>query len=171
MSAEGSEESHIQYMREALSVAETSISREEVEVPIGCVFVRNGIIIGRAHNLVSETLNATRHAELVAIDAILENLQPKDEETVKKIFNETDLYVTCEPCIMCASALLHIGIRKVYFGCSNDRFGGCGTTISVHQEKSKNCPEGYEVVSGILKDEAVSIMKRFYAIGNKNGDT
>lgn len=69
----------------------------------------------------------TRHAEFLAIEEILKKNPPS-------IFSETDLYVTVEPCIMCASALRQLKIRKVYFGCSNDRFGGTGGVFSIHAE-------------------------------------
>ena len=69
----------------------------------------------------------TRHAEFIAITSILQSYAPS-------IFHRTDLYVTVEPCIMCASALRQYGIRKVYYGCSNDRFGGTGGVLSIHSE-------------------------------------
>lgn len=72
----------------------------------------------------------TQHAEMIAISKILEG-HPLS------VFCETDLYVTVEPCIMCASALRQIGIRKVFYGCSNERFGGTGGVLSVHSEYVK----------------------------------
>lgn len=69
----------------------------------------------------------TRHAEFVALEAIL-------RERPSSILQETDLYVTVEPCIMCASALRQYGIRSVYYGCTNDRFGGTGGVLSIHAE-------------------------------------
>ena len=72
-------------------------------------------------------MKGTRHAEFLAINSILSKHPPS-------IFSETDLYVTVEPCIMCASALRQFQIRAVYFGCSNDRFGGTGGVLSIHSE-------------------------------------
>ena len=72
-------------------------------------------------------MKGTRHAEFMAISSILSKHQPS-------IFCESDLYVTVEPCIMCASALRQFGIRAVYFGCTNDRFGGTGGVLSIHSE-------------------------------------
>lgn len=76
---------------------------------------------------------ATRHAELEAIDAIISNpaLTPPDRRSAQ-LLSETTLYVTVEPCIMCASALRQVGIKEVYFGCRNDRFGGCGSVLGVN---------------------------------------
>ncbi len=69
----------------------------------------------------------TRHAEFLALDEIL-RLHPPT------VLNDTDLFVTVEPCIMCASALRQYGIRAVYYGCANDRFGGTGGVFSIHKE-------------------------------------
>jgi tRNA-specific adenosine deaminase 2 len=95
-------------------------------------------VISSGRNRTNETLNvydstlyilrkATRHAEMEAIDDILK-LHPKE------IFRDVDLFVTVEPCVMCASALRQLQLRKVYFGCRNDRFGGCGSVLNVHSE-------------------------------------
>jgi tRNA-specific adenosine deaminase 2 len=78
-------------------------------------------------NLISPTFQGTRHAEFVAIAQILQKYPPE-------IFKKTDLYVTVEPCIMCASALRQLGIRAVYFGCFNERFGGTGGILTINQE-------------------------------------
>ena len=77
-------------------------------------------------NETNKSLNGTRHAELVAINQIL-------AEHPIGVFKETDLYVTVEPCVMCASALRQYGIRAVYFGCWNERFGGTGGVLNIHQ--------------------------------------
>ena len=72
-------------------------------------------------------MKGTRHAEFIGINSILKHYP-------LSIFHETDLYVTVEPCIMCAAALRQYGIRAVYFGCSNDKFGGTGGVLSIHSE-------------------------------------
>ena len=87
-------------------------------------------------------LQATRHAELEAIDQILsdKSLTPPPETRSDEIqrhwypLNTTTLYVTVEPCIMCASALRQLGIKEVFYGCANERFGGCGTVLGVNEE-------------------------------------
>lgn len=79
-----------------------------------------------------EALQATRHAELEAIDEILADKVLTPEITEYPL-SETTLYVTVEPCIMCASALRQLGIREVYYGCGNDRFGGCGSVLGVNE--------------------------------------
>ena len=78
-------------------------------------------------------MQATRHAELEAIDEILADKTLTPEMTEYPL-STTTLYVTVEPCIMCASALRQLGIKRVYYGCGNDRFGGCGSVLGVNQE-------------------------------------
>jgi len=75
------------------------------------------------------------------------------------IFSKCDLYVTCEPCIMCAAALAKVGIRRVIYGCNNERFGGCGSILNIHQQEKD---KGYPVVSGILKEDAIRLLRSFY---------
>ena len=79
-------------------------------------------------------LQASRHAELEAIDAILADptLTPPETRRDPYLLKDTTLYVTVEPCIMCASALRQMGIKAVYFGCANERFGGCGSVLGVN---------------------------------------
>eukprot|EP00474_Spongospora_subterranea_P003580 CRZ04038.1 hypothetical protein [Spongospora subterranea] len=81
------------------------------------------------------------------------------------MFRNCTLYVTCEPCIMCASLLSQIRIKKVYFGCFNERFGGNGSVYSVHDSVGDF---GYEVVSGVRQDRAIELLKAFYGAGNPN---
>ncbi|TKY45397.1 tRNA-specific adenosine deaminase 2 [Spatholobus suberectus] len=79
-------------------------------------------------------LQATRHAEMEAIDVLLGQWQKNglSMSEVSEKFSNCSLYVTCEPCIMCASALSILGIKEVFYGCSNDKFGGCGSILSLH---------------------------------------
>ncbi|POM63490.1 tRNA-specific adenosine deaminase [Phytophthora palmivora] len=120
---------HEYFMREALLEGEKALTR--AEVPVGCVFVYKGEIIARASNLVNELYNATMHAEIVAIESIAATYG--DEANV--VLANCTLYVTCEPCIMCASALAHVSIKCVYFGCHNDRFGGCSSVLNLHERR------------------------------------
>ena len=109
-----------------LALAEAEAALEAREVPVGCVFVHvDDGVIGRGHNNTVASCNATRHAELEAIDGIL---RERDAAAVAAC----TVYVTVEPCIMCASALRQMGVRGVVFGAANDKFGGCGSVISAH---------------------------------------
>ena len=94
------------------------------EVPVGCVFVLNGTVVGQGRNRTNETLNGTAHAEMVAL------------RDMKDLISQTahmDLYVTVEPCIMCAAALRQVGVKQVYFGAGNDKFGGNGTVLEINK--------------------------------------
>lgn len=125
------------------------------EVPVGCVFVRDEQIIAKARNRTNELRNAsipfrilrfllvlrrdgvfnkqaTRHAELEAIDEIFADKRLTPEMRAYPL-SETTLYVTVEPCIMCASALRQLGIKQVFYGCGNERFGGCGSVLGVNE--------------------------------------
>ncbi|KAF7982334.1 hypothetical protein HWV62_29042 [Athelia sp. TMB] len=126
-----SETEHTRWMQEALAMAEDALAASEV--PVGCVFVRDGAIIAKARNRTNQLRNATRHAELEAIDSILADKSLTPQITEHPL-SETTLYVTVEPCIMCASALRQMGIKEVFYGCGNDRFGGCGSVLGVNKE-------------------------------------
>lgn len=140
-----------------LRVAQAEEAMAAKEVPVGCVFVREDKIIAKARNRTNELRNvspshnptpiqvlnphshtqATRHAELEAIDDILSDpsLNPQDDTISGNpyLLKDTTLYVTVEPCIMCASALRQLGIREVYYGCENGKFGGCGSVLGVNE--------------------------------------
>ena len=141
-------------MRLAIDEAEKAATSNEV--PVGCVVTRGGEIIGSGHNYTNKEHNATRHAELVAADNVLMHSGGRYKPG---ILSECDLYVTCEPCIMCADALSKLAVRRVVFGCYNGKFGGCGSILSVHKRR-------YSVTSGVMNAEAIKLFKAFYAREN-----
>ncbi|KAJ2857212.1 tRNA(adenine34) deaminase [Coemansia erecta] len=143
----------LRYMREALQMADEAYTAQEV--PVGCVFVYNDQIVGRGRNETNEAKNGTRHAELVAIDRMLSG-----GFDIKQ-FEKTDLYVTVEPCIMCASALRQIGIGRVFYGCANDRFGGCESVMRVNERDDLDGTM-YMAENGYYKDEAILMLRKFY---------
>ncbi|GJN31324.1 hypothetical protein PR202_gb19710 [Eleusine coracana subsp. coracana] len=118
-----------------LALEQAKFALDNLEVPVGCVIVEDGKVISSGSNRTNATRNATRHAEMEAIDVLLREWQGMglDQPQVAEKFARCDLYVTCEPCIMCATALSILGIREVYFGCANDKFGGCGSIMSLHE--------------------------------------
>ncbi|KAB5551976.1 hypothetical protein DKX38_009287 [Salix brachista] len=133
------------------------------------------IVVGTSLNFLWQ---ATRHAEMEAIDALLEQWQKSglSVSEVAEKFSACSLYVTCEPCIMCAAALSILGIKEVYYGCANDKFGGCGSILSLHSSSSKLPKSGniaqrkdFKCTGGIMALEAVSLLRRFYEQGNPNG--
>ena len=119
---------HEEFMRVALKQA--YIALEHGEVPVGCAIVLKDQVIAKAYNHTNVESNATRHCEIVAIDRIL-----NDKRFDKSVLKECTLYVTVEPCIMCASALNLVHFGKIYFGCHNERFGGCGSVLHLHKSR------------------------------------
>ena len=157
-------DSENEFMAMAVSKAEDSLV--EGEIPVGAVFVCDleGVptVIATASNKTNVSKNGTRHAEMVAIDDIL-----TEKRLGMGCFSDVDLYVTCEPCIMCAAALSRLGIRKVYFGCHNDRFGGNGSILTVNEDSTGPRYSTYPAQAGLMKQEAIRVFQKFYARENK----
>ncbi|KAJ9496021.1 tRNA(adenine34) deaminase [Exophiala xenobiotica] len=150
-------EKHQYLMRQAIEVAEEALAGGET--PVACVLVYNGAVVARGMNDTNRSLNGTRHAEFLAISEFLSKFPASK-------LREADLYVTVEPCIMCASALRQYGIRCVYYGCGNDRFGGNGSVLAVHSDKGLEA--GYKSYGGIFRKEAIMLLRRFYIQENEN---
>src|SRR2546427_11093336 len=117
------------FMREALRLA--AKAREAEEVPVGAVVVRAGKIIGRACNQVELLKDATAHAEMLA-------LTQAEAAVGDWRLTDCDLYVTKEPCVMCAGALVHVRMRRVVFGCADPKSGGAGGLINLLQHPALN---------------------------------
>jgi tRNA-specific adenosine deaminase 2 len=158
---------HVKWMKEAFRMAKMALDLKEV--PIGCVIVHNNQdIIGRGFNMTNVKKNATRHAEFEAIDEAIEWCTTRQLES-KQVFLNSALYVTCEPCIMCASALKLVSINKWHYGCSNDRFGGCGSVLNLHNAiETTNGEQSIQIVSGICEDIAINMLQYFYTLENPN---
>jgi tRNA(adenine34) deaminase len=139
------------FMREALRLA--TKAREADEVPVGAVVVRAGKIIGRAYNQVELLKDATAHAEMLALTQA--EAAAGDWRLV-----DCDLYVTKEPCVMCAGALIHVRIRRVVFGCADKRSGAAGSVMNLLQNPVLN--HCCEITSGILQDECAAILQDFF---------
>nr|XP_043626364.1 tRNA-specific adenosine deaminase TAD2-like isoform X1 [Erigeron canadensis]XP_043626365.1 tRNA-specific adenosine deaminase TAD2-like isoform X1 [Erigeron canadensis]XP_043626366.1 tRNA-specific adenosine deaminase TAD2-like isoform X1 [Erigeron canadensis] len=157
-----------------LALEQAQIAFDSLEVPVGCVIVMDGKVISSGRNRTNETRNASRHAEMEAIDVLLEEWKEKKrtKAEVANMFSRCYLYVTCEPCIMCAAALSFLGIKEVYYGCSNDKFGGCGSILSLHtnaygiSKSSEDVSKSYKCTGGIMAEEAISLFRNFYELGN-----
>lgn len=149
----------------AFSLAEEAL--RSGEVPVGCVFVYEKEIIGGGRNYVNDTKNATRHAELVAIDAVIKWCEERKVESAH-VFSKVHLYVTVEPCIMCASALEQLKIPVIVYGCDNERFGGCKSVLNVFRFDGAFEPT---VISGLGTDESIDLLKKFYQGENPNAPT
>ncbi|XP_062618930.1 tRNA-specific adenosine deaminase 2-like [Saccostrea cucullata] len=156
---------HQKWMVKSFSFAEEAL--EAGEVPVGCIMVYNDEIIAVGRNEVNETKNATRHAEVVAIDQVLTWSKDHDID-YRSVFNKTVLYVTVEPCIMCAGALRQVEIPLVIFGCRNERFGGCGSILSIHDANITSLGPSFQCIGGLMKEKAVDLLKKFYQGENPN---
>ncbi len=139
------------FMREALRQAQKA--REAGEVPVGAVVVLAGKIIGRAHNQVELLKDATAHAEMLA-------LTQAEAAVGDWRLTECDLYVTKEPCAMCAGALVHTRIRRVIFGCKDPAAGAAGSVMNLLQMPALN--HRCDIASGILRDECAAILQDFF---------
>uniref|UniRef100_A0AAR2LYL9 tRNA-specific adenosine deaminase 2 n=1 Tax=Pygocentrus nattereri TaxID=42514 RepID=A0AAR2LYL9_PYGNA len=153
------------WMAKAFDMARDAL--ENGEVPVGCLMVYNDEILGKGRNEVNESRNATRHAEMVALDQVLEwsRLKQLDPKEVCKL---TVLYVTVEPCIMCAAALRLLHIPLVVYGCKNDRFGGCGSVLDISSDDLPHTGASFKCISGHRAEEAIEMLKTFYKQENPN---
>jgi tRNA(adenine34) deaminase len=140
-------------MRAAL--AEAARALDEREVPVGCVIVHDGIIVGRGHNQVERLHDATAHAEILAIGAASTTLGSWR-------LDECTLYVTLEPCAMCAGAIVLARIGRVVYGALDPKAGACGSVLSVLDEPRLN--HSPPVTSGVLADEAGAMLSEFFAL-------
>ena len=120
---------HEHNMKQALKMAKQALN--DHEVPVGCVVIFNDTVIATGCNDVNRTKNATRHAEMLAVEQVRDWCKKVDKNEVD-VFKQSVLYVTTEPCIMCAAALRILKLTNVVYGCPNQRFGGCGSRLSVH---------------------------------------
>ena len=139
------------YMRMAIREAQKAF--EEKEIPIGCVIVKDGVVIGRGHNQIEMLKDATAHAEILSIGTAAGHLD-------NWRLDGCTLYVTLEPCPMCAGAILNSRVSRVVYGSPDTRFGGCGTTVDVI--KGNALKREVEVVGGVLADECLGLLKAFF---------
>lgn len=134
------------YMRLALHEAEEALRRDEI--PVGCVIVSEGQILGRGHNLTETLMDVTAHAEMQAITAAAGMLGGK-------YLPEATLYVTLEPCVMCAGAIGWAQIRRVVYGASDEKRG---FTVFAPKALHPKCM----VTSGVLEEECRALMQDFF---------
>jgi tRNA(adenine34) deaminase len=138
-------------MREALRQAKKAYDADEA--PVGAVVAREGKIIGRAFNQVELLKDATAHAEMLA-------LTQAEAAVGDWRLTDCDLYVTKEPCAMCAGALVHVRIRRVIFGCADPRAGAAGSVINLLQLPSLN--HKCQITSGVLQNDCAIILQDFF---------
>lgn len=138
------------FMREAMRLARIAAERDEV--PVGAVAVRNGEIIAAAYNTREESKCATHHAEILAIEAACRALGGWRLPGVT-------LYVTMEPCVMCAGAIVNARIERVVYGARDHRFGAFGSAIDVNSAGLNHRPE---IVGGLLGEECAAILSDYF---------
>lgn len=140
-------------IREAIKAAKAD------EVPVGCVVINNGRIIGRGHNRNLSLQDPTAHAEMLAITAASEHLESW------RLIGCT-VYSTIEPCFMCAGALILSRIDRLVYGASDPKFGACGSLYNVVQDSRLN--HNFTVSGGVLLEQCSGIMQEFFRIKRKN---
>lgn len=139
------------FMAEALK--EAALAAEMGEVPIGAVIVRGDEIIAAAHNLVENSKDPTAHAEMLAIRQAAARLGGWR-------LTGCHMYVTVEPCSMCAGAIVWARIEKLFIGTDDPKGGACGSIFNIPQEKKLN--HYTEIETGLLREECSEIMKTFF---------
>ena len=142
------------FMKEALKEAKKAY--DKLEVPVGCVIVKDGKIIARAHNLKETKKDTTKHAEILAI-----------QKASKKIdawrLLDCDMYVTLEPCSMCAGAIINSRIRNLYIGTMDKKTGAVGSVLNLFEDFTFNHKVVVETVeTGILQEQCEKILKDFF---------
>ena len=144
------------FMKEALKEAQKAY--DKLEVPVGAVIVKDGKIIARAHNLKETKYDTTKHAEILAIQKASKKL-----ETWRLL--DCEMYVTLEPCSMCAGALINSRIKKVYIGTMDEKTGAAGSVLNLFRDYTFN--HKVEVEKGIMKEECESLLKNFFKMLRK----
>ena len=139
------------WMKYAFAEAEKAF--ELGEAPVGAVIVRDGGIIGRGGNRVETLKDPTAHAEIIAIGAAA-------EETGYERLIDSTMYVTLEPCPMCAGAIVLARIPELFFGASDPKMGACGSVYNLCRDERLN--HQVEIISGIMERECSSIMSEFF---------
>ena len=140
-----------EFMKEALKEAQKAY--DKLEIPVGAIIVKDEKIIARAHNQKETKFDTTKHAEILAIQKASKKL--KSWRLI-----DCEMYVTLEPCSMCAGAIINSRIKKVYIGTTDNKTGAVGSVLNLFDDYTFNHKVEFE--TGILKDECENILKRFF---------
>jgi tRNA(adenine34) deaminase len=139
------------YMKEALKEAKKAY--DKLEVPVGAVIVKDGEIIAKAHNLKETKTDTTKHAEIIAI-----------QKASKKLNSwrllDCEMYVTLEPCSMCAGAIINSRIKKIYIGAMDEKTGAAGSVLNLFEDYTFN--HKVEIEKGLLNEQCEEILKKFF---------
>jgi len=142
---------HEEYMRQALALAQEAAAHGEV--PVGCVIVREGRIVGRGRNRREEKQHTSSHAEMEAI-------RQANEALGTWRLDDCTLYVTLEPCPMCAGGIISARIPEIYYGAKDAGFGACGSILNLFEEDFRHHPK---IVGHILEAECAALLRDFFA--------
>ncbi len=140
-----------EFMKEAIKEAKKAAKK--LEVPVGCVIVKDGEIIARGHNLKETKKDTTKHAEIITI-------QKASKKLATWRLNECEMYVTLEPCTMCAGAIINSRIKKIYIGTMDPKTGAAGSVLNIFEDYTFN--HSVEVEKDILQEECEKILKDFF---------
>lgn len=143
---------HRHFMRKAFALAEQA--KDADEIPVGAVVVHNNQIIGRGYNQTELLNDATAHAEMIAISAASATLE-------NKYLKDCTLYVTLEPCPMCAGALVWSKIDRIVFGATDVQAGACGSIFNLTSNSTLN--HQIEIIQGVMEQDCEWILKQFFA--------
>ena len=141
----------IKYMKEALKEARKAYNKREI--PVGAVIVKDNKVIARAHNIKEEKKDTTKHAEIIAI-------QKASKKLDSWRLMDCEMYVTLEPCSMCAGALIQSRIKKIYIGTMDTKTGACGSVLNLLEDYSFN--HKVEIEKNIMQEECERILKDFF---------
>lgn len=141
---------HEEYMRQALALARQAL--DEGEVPVGCVIVQNGRVVGCGRNRREREHTALGHAELEAIREACETLGGWR-------LKDCTLYVTLEPCPMCAGAIINARVPVVRYGAKDEKAGCCGSVLNLFEERFNHRPRIY---GGLLEEECAELLQKFF---------
>lgn len=144
------------YMNYAYKEAERAFEKEEI--PVGCIIVFQNTIIAKAHNQVESLKDPTAHAEIIAITAAAEYLQSKQ-------LAGCDMYVTLEPCSMCAGAIVLSKIENLFFGAYDLKSGACGSILNITNNKYLN--HKCSVLGGVWDEKCKEILRSFFDVRRK----
>ena len=144
------------FMKQALKEAKKAY--EKLEVPVGAVIVKDGKIIAKAHNLKETKTDTTKHAEILAIQKASKKL-----ESWRLL--DCEMYITLEPCSMCAGAIINSRIKKIYIGALDEKTGAAGSVLNLFEDYKFN--HKVEVEKGVMQEECENILKDFFKILRK----
>lgn len=136
-----------------LALAEARASAEALEIPVGCVIVSGGRVIGRGHNRVRAMQDPTAHAEVIALSAAAATLGDWR-------LNDATAYVTTEPCVMCMGAFYLARVARIVYGAQEPKFGACGSRVDLTRIPGFN--HTLRVEGGVLAEESASLLREFF---------